>query len=314
VIEKEQANHELSRMATMNAVMNVILSVGKGVIGILAGSQALIADAIHSAADVVGSLAVIIGLRIARKPPDRDHPYGHGKAEIIASSIVSGFLLAAGLDVGYTSVEALFHAPAVPNITAAFAAFVAMLIKEVLYHYNYRLGQKYSSKSLIASAYDHRSDVFSSLAALIGIILSLVGRHFHFHWLLYMDKIAGAFVALLILKITIHIAKDSLQTLMDRVVLAEDQLTPYRTDILRVPGVREIDELRVRDHGQYVIVDVEISVDADISVASGHDIATDVKKQMVDTFERVQDVFVHVNPFYANPLSCSTNHREKETS
>ncbi|MFB5190103.1 cation diffusion facilitator family transporter [Alicyclobacillus fastidiosus] len=288
-----------NQVAYANAVVNVLLAVGKGIVGVLAGSEALVADAVHSAADLIGSLAVIIGLRIARKPPDEDHPYGHGKAELIASIIVAGFLVAAAVEVGYTSATSLFHKPTRPDSIAAYTAFAAMLVKECLYHFNIRLGRRLHSKSLIASAYDHRSDVYSSMAAFIGIGLSLLGSHLHIHVLLYMDSVAGIFVAILVLKMAIEIAKDSLQSLMDRVVLEEQDLAPYMEAVQSVQGVRCIDEIRVRDHGQYVIVDLEIGVDAHITVAAGHDIAARVRSEMRAEFDRIQDVFVHVNPYYS---------------
>jgi cation diffusion facilitator family transporter len=285
-------------MSYINALANVLLAVGKGIVGALAGSDALIADAVHSAADLVGSLAVIIGLRIAQKPPDEDHPYGHGRAELIAATIVSGFLVAASVEVAYNSIRSFFFAPTKPQLVAAGTAFAAMIVKEVLFRYNIRLGHKLNSKSLIASAYDHRSDVFSSFAAFIGILLSIVGLHLHIVWLRYMDAVAGVFVALLVLKMAIEIAKDSLQSLMDRVVLEEENLTPYMRAARSVPGVERIDDIRVRDHGQYVMVDIEIGVDADITVAAGHDIAAHVRATLRSEFELIQDVFVHVNPHY----------------
>lgn len=303
VDSRRDAHDKLHRIAWMNTVMNFVLALGKGIIGVVFGSQALVADAVHSAADVVGSLAVVIGLRIARKPPDEDHPYGHGKAEVIAASIVAGFLLAAGIQVGYESTKSLFFKPVVPSLIAAIAAFVAIVWKELLFRYNYRLGKRLNSKGLLASAYDHRSDVFSSLAALLGILLSILGHHLHIRLLLRMDAIAGILVAILVLKIAVHIAQDSLQTLMDRVVLDNADIAPYNKFISHVSGVLGIDDLRVRDHGQYVIIDVKICVDGQITVEAGHDIAREVKRQMMESFPRVHDVFVHINPFRGDETS-----------
>lgn len=286
-----------NRVAYANAVFNIILACGKGFVGVLAGSDALIADAVHSAADLIGSLAVIIGLRIARKPPDEDHPYGHGKAELIAATVVAGLLVAAGVEVGFSSATSFFKTPTKPEMVAAYVALVAMVIKEILFRVNYRLGKRLRSKSLMASAYDHRSDVYSSLAAFVGISLSVLGSYLHIEWLRYMDAAAGVFVALLVLKMAVNIAKDSLQSLMDRVVLEEENIAPYVKAAERVAGVRRIDEIRVRDHGQYVIIDIEIGVDGNITVASGHDIAADVRGVLRTEFTRIQDVFVHVNPY-----------------
>lgn len=288
------------RIAYLNAVMNVILALGKGLIGVVGHSDALIADAVHSAADLIGSFAVIVGLRIAEKPPDEDHPYGHGKAELIAAIIVAGFLVAASVEVGYTSAMSLVHKPKAPDVIAAYAALGAIVIKEILYQFNMRIGKRLRSKSLVASAKDHRSDVYASFAAFVGISLAILGAHFHIVWLRYMDGIAGVFVAILVFKMAIGIAKDSLNSLMDRVVLEEENLSPYRALVERVAGVRRIDAIRVRDHGQYFIVDLEIGVDANITVAAGHDIAAEVRRVMREERPRIQDVFVHVNPYYGD--------------
>lgn len=292
-----QGDNQARWAAWVGAAANVVLMIGKGVIGLLAGSQALFADAIHSAADVVGSLAVIIGLRIARKPPDEDHPYGHGKAELISSAIVALFLLGAGVEVAVSSLKSLFEVPHPPAMLAAWTAFAAIIVKEALFQYTMRLGHKLRSKSLVASAYDHRSDVFSSIAAFVGILLSEIGRSLGIRWLQHMDSAAGILVALLVLRIGYQIVQDSVQTLMDRTAPVKD-LQVYAECIEATSGVRRIDDLRVRDHGQYVIVDVEISVDADITVAAGHDIAAQVKHDLEQEFVRVSDVLVHVNPFY----------------
>lgn len=297
---ENQANRDKQAQtaAWTGALTNVALTAAKGFVGITSGSRALTADAVHSAADVVASLAVIIGLRIARKPPDEDHPYGHGKAELIATAIVAVFLVAAGLEVGYGAVRSLFVAPHVPSWIAAGTALVAIVIKEWLFRYNFKLGKQLNSKSLLASAYDNRSDVVSSLAAFLGIVLSIVGGFLHWSWLRYADGVAGAVVAVFVLRMAVEIARDSLHMLMDRVVVSDHDLTPYREFISAVSGVRGIDDIRVRDHGQYVIVDVKIAVDANIRVADGHEIARNVKVRMIEEVPRVQDVFVHVNPFY----------------
>ncbi|SHJ55568.1 cation diffusion facilitator family transporter [Alicyclobacillus tolerans] len=286
-----------ARIAWINTLLNILLTFGKGIVGVITGNEAIIADAVHSGADVVGSVAVVVGLRIARKPPDDDHPYGHGKAELIAASIVAGFLIAAALEVAYSSLRSLFFPPIQPDWLAAWTAFISMLVKESMFQVNIRIAKKKRSQSLMASAYDNRSDVYSSLAALLGILLSLLGRYLHWVWLMQMDGVAGAVVAILVVKMALKIARDSLQPLMDRVVLEDADLTPYRESIEHSSGVCHIDDLRVRDHGSYVVVDVEISVDANLTVAEGHQIAASLRQSMKANFPRILDVFVHVNPY-----------------
>jgi cation diffusion facilitator family transporter len=295
------SGHEDHRQAQAGAwasvIVNLLLTAGKGAVGVFAGSRALVADAVHSAADLAGSIAVIVGLMVARKPPDADHPYGHGKAELISSGIVAGLLAAAGLEVAVGAVMSLFRPAEQPQVLAAWVAAAAVVVKEVMFQYNYRLGKRLHSQSLIASAMDHRSDVLSSLAALVGILLSRAGAEWQVHWLVRMDAVASLVVAVLIFKMGYEIAKDAVHVLMDRVVEGE-QVKTYEDVILSVPGVAHIDELRVRDHGRYVVIDVKISVDARMSVAEGHGIAAEVKERLITRLPRVLDVLVHVNPCY----------------
>lgn len=258
---------------------------------------------------MVGSVAVLIGLRVARKPPDEDHPYGHGRAELISSAIVAIALLVAAIQVFYESIHALFEKPAMPEAAAAWAAAISVVLKEFLYQYNFWLGRRIQSKGLLAAARDHRSDVYSSAAALVGILLSLVGKWTHHKWLLHMDAAAGALVALLVFKMGYDIARDSVQTLLDGVLEGGD-LAPYERLIERVSGVEHIDSLNVRDHGHYVIVDVKISVDAHISVLEGHGIAARVKQQLLESDPRVQDVFVHVNPYFEQETETKEEYHE----
>jgi cation diffusion facilitator family transporter len=294
--EKEE-QHQVARGAWSSLIVNAVLTVGKGAVGLSTGSRALLADAVHSAADLVGSLAVMIGLKVARKPPDEDHPYGHGKAELISSGVVAGLLVAAAIDVGYNAIRSLWQPVPDPSWVSALAAFVAILVKEWMYRYNYRLGKRLNSKSLMASALDHRSDVFSSIAALIGIGLSLLGKAMGVDWLLHMDGVAGAVVAVLVLRIGYEISRESVQLLMDRVILDGEYIAAYERVIHSVAGVQQMDALRIRDHGRYLMADVKISVDANITVADGHQIAVGVKHALMVDFPRLQDVLVHVNPY-----------------
>ncbi|WP_026960841.1 cation diffusion facilitator family transporter [Alicyclobacillus herbarius] len=303
------ADRQLQIAAWSGLVVNVALTLSKAVIGLNADSRALLADAVHSGADVFGSLAVMVGLRVARKPPDADHPYGHGKAELLSSAVVAAVLVLVALQVGYDSIRSLFASVNPPSPPAAWMAAAAIVVKEILYQYFHRLGKRLNSQSLLASAVDHRSDVFASLAALVGIVLAIVGEQTGVRGLLYMDGVAGAVVALLVLKMGYDLARETAQPLMDR-VLEGEEMTPYQTCVRRVAGVRRIDELRVRDHGQYVIVDVKIGVDAEITVAHGHAIAADVKQVLMHEFPRVLDVLVHVNPYYAEDAQDPRRDRE----
>jgi cation diffusion facilitator family transporter len=282
--------------AWVGIVGNLALAAAKLMIGLAAKSQALIADAVHSASDVVGSVAVLIGLRAAERPPDEDHPYGHGKAESIAAIIVSVLLALVGFEIGSASVQSLFMPLEAPGVIAVWAAIGSMIIKEWMFRYKYNLGKKLNSQSLIANAWEHRSDVYSSFAALIGIGGAILGERYNIPWMLYLDPIAGVFVSALVLKMAYHIMMESIHSTLDHVLHEEDTLD-LREAIEAVPGVIRIDSLRAREHGHYQIVDVKISVDPHITVEEGHRIGKQVKQELMTRFSAVRDVFVHINPY-----------------
>jgi cation diffusion facilitator family transporter len=282
--------------AWVGIVGNLLLAGIKLVIGIWAKSQALIADAVHSASDVAGSVAVLIGLRAAERPPDEDHPYGHGKAESIAAIIVSVLLALVGFEIGRASVLSLFAPLEAPAMMAVWAAIGSMIVKEAMFRYKYNLGKKLNSPSLIANAWEHRSDVYSSFAALIGIGGAILGDWLGISWLVYLDPIAGIFVSVLVLRMAYHILMESIHNTLDH-VLHEEETVDLRKAIEGVQGVIRIDSLRAREHGHYQIVDVKLSVDPYITVEEGHSIGKLVKQTVLQRFEDVRDVFVHINPY-----------------
>ncbi|SMO38601.1 cation diffusion facilitator family transporter [Melghirimyces algeriensis] len=293
-------NEERMRQAETGAwvgiIGNFILALLKGIVGVIADSRALVADAVHSASDVIGSLAVLIGVRVARTPPDEDHPYGHGKAETIAAIIVSVLLGAVGAEIGYGSFEALFQPAVSPGILAVVAALVSMLAKEGMFQYKYRLGKKIGSQAIIANAWEHRSDVYSSLAALIGIGGAILGGKLDIPLLIYLDPVAGILVSILVLRMAYQLAKESIHNTLDHVLHEEDAQELVET-VAGVKGVLRVDELRAREHGFYVIVDVKVAVDPKITVEEGHRVGKRVKSTLIDRFSHVSDVMVHINPY-----------------
>ncbi|MHB1683383.1 MAG: cation diffusion facilitator family transporter [Bacilli bacterium] len=300
---------EQDRQALYSIALNIVLTALKGVVGVLAHSDALLADAAHSGADVAGSLAVWVGLRVARRPADADHPYGHGKAEWIAASLVAVLLLLAGLDVVYASIRQFYMPPPVaPESVAFFTAVFAIVAKEVMYRYQVSLARRLGSPALLAGAKDHRSDVYSSLAAAAGILLAVIGNRIHVRALLYADPIAGLIVALVVVWIGYRLATDSFTSLMDKVLDAKATGGMLQV-VEQVPGVLRVDVLRARSHGPYVVVDIKVSVDAEATVFAGHQIAKGVKTQIMEHFDEVSDVLVHVNPFLADePGTHDGNH------
>lgn len=285
-----------SRLSSASMLVNVLLTLLKAVVGVLAHSDALLADAAHSFADVVGSVAVIVGLRVARRPADQDHPYGHGKAEVIAASLVAILLILAGLDVVYASIHAFFGAMKAPDVIALYTALLSIVVKEVLYRYQIHIGRRSHSPALIAGAADHRSDVYASIAAAIGIGISELGWIMHKTVLLYADPAAGLIVAVVVVWVGYRLAKESFTSLMDQ-VLDQETTRQIAERVSSVVGVRRVDDLRIRSNGSYWVVDVKVSVNPDITVAEGHTIGKAVKLGLTQEFTQVYDVFVHVNPY-----------------
>ena len=281
--------------AIVGIIVNIFLAAFKFIIGTYANSKALIADGVNSATDVAGSLAVYFGLRAAKQPPDEDHPYGHGKAESIAAIIVAVLLLLVGIEIGKSSIESFFAPIHPPKIVAILALAISIVIKEGMFRYNYRLGKQLNSSALIANAYDHRSDVYSSFAALIGIGCAILGGKLNIDWLIYGDPVAGVVVSVLVLITAWKLGKESIHNTLDHVLHDED-IQHFKDVVAEFPEVKEIGELHAREHGHYVIIDLKISVDPYITVEEGHRIGKRVKEKLLKE-NHVQNVFVHINPF-----------------
>ncbi|AIE60862.1 cation diffusion facilitator family transporter [Bacillus methanolicus] len=294
-MEKVERFKKAEFAAIVGVAGNILLAIVKSVIGIYANSKALIADAVHSASDIAGSLAVYIGLRAAKRPPDEDHPYGHGKAESIAAIIVAILLLLAGIEIGKSSVEAFFDPIEPPKMIAVAAVIISIIIKEWMFRYKYNLGKKLNSNALIVNAYEHRSDVYSSIAALIGIGASIIGGKMGIDWLEYADPLAGVIVSMMVLKMAWNLGKESIHNTLDHVLHDEDT-EELRKIIENVPEVKKIDMLHAREHGHYVIIDLKISVDPLMTVEEGHRVGKRVKKKLLDV-ANVQNVLVHINPY-----------------
>src|SRR5699024_1853792 len=278
-------------------IVNIFLAIIKAIGGILSGSRALIADALHSASDIVGSVVVLFAVKIANKPPDKEHPYGHGKAENVASIIVALLLIFVGFEISLSSTKILFgEKPPAPGTIALVILIISIIIKEILFQYKYWLGKKYNSSALISEAWHHRSDSLSSLAALVGVGLAIIGEKYEIDLLLYGDAIAGIIVSIIVIKVGYELARDSSNVILEQ-VLSDKEIEKYIDTVLDIDGVKEIDELLARTHGQYVIIDIKLSVDASITVLEGHDIAVFVKNALMETYPEVEDVLVHINPY-----------------
>ncbi|MCP8967287.1 cation diffusion facilitator family transporter [Ectobacillus ponti] len=294
-MEKDARYKEAQRSVVISIAANISLSIIKAIIGYFGNSRALLADAMNSASDVGGSIAIFLGLRAAKQAPDEDHPYGHGKAEPVAAMIVAVLMAIVGLETASSSIQAFREELAPPEAVALIAVAVAIVVKELLFRYQYSLGKRIRSDAVMANAHEHRADVFASSAALVGISAALAGGYFGIDWLLYADPAAGLVVALLILRMAWKVGSEAAHSTLDH-VMHEEEAAPMREKASRVAGVKRIDSFYAREHGYYVIIDVKVSVDPHITVEAGHRIGKRVKEVLMEE-EHVQNVFVHINPY-----------------
>jgi cation diffusion facilitator family transporter len=271
-------------------VSNVALAIFKLLAGIFGFSYAMIADAIHSLSDCLATGTVYVGLRIGEKPPDESHPYGHGNAETIAAFLVALIILATGVFVGISAIHLIadkqFETPAT---IALAAAVISIVTKEGMFRYTLNVGKRNNSPALIANAWDHRSDAYSSVAALAGIVGARLGFQ-------YLDPIAGLMVSALIVKMSFTLLRSNVGILMDERP-EPAVLDRVRALVLQVSGVQAIDNVRVHRRGSTLTIDIEVAVDGSISVEQGHWCASEVKNKLVNRVEHVQDAVVHVNPY-----------------
>lgn len=277
---------------------NIFLTVGKISVGLVFSSPVLLADGVHNAGDVIATGAALGSMQISKRPADEDHPYGHGKAEVLASGIVGLILAVASFYMAYHAVTSLFEEPHPTSYIALLAAFISLVWKYWLYRYTIKLGRATNSKGLLATAYDHLADVYASIAAVLGISLSLIGEHYGIDYLSYGDPIAGIIVSYFVLKLAIDIGKEATNVLMETTV-SKEKLDDFCRIIQSIEHVKRIDRVRARDHGHYILVDVRVSIPAELTIQEGHDISREIKQSIMKRHADVDEVLVHLNPFYA---------------
>jgi cation diffusion facilitator family transporter len=280
-----------ARVALLGLFINVLVATAKITAGIFGNAYVLIADGIESTLDIAGSVIIWGGLKVAARPPDATHPYGHGKAEPIAAVVVAIGVLVAALGIAVQSVRELFlphHGPAPFTLVVLI---IVVVVKEVLYRYVIRLGRDVESTALQTDAWHHRTDALTSIAAFIGISVALIGGE---AWQ-GADDWAALFACGLIGANGYRLLKPALYEIMDTAPRGEI-IDRVRTAAAAVSGVIEIDKCFARKMGLSFYVDLHIKVNGNISVREGHDIAHQVKRAIQQTDSRIADVLVHVEP------------------
>jgi cation diffusion facilitator family transporter len=277
-----------TRAIIIGAIANLLLSLFKLAGGILGNSVALVADAIHSLSDLITDIIVLFTHRIGQMPQDADHPYGHGRAETIGAAIIGLLIIATGIGVIHETLGALSEEPGqTPGWLAATAAFLSILINEGLFQYTLRVGKATQSPSLIANAWHHRTDAISSVAALIGIVGASQG-------FLFMDPLAGAVVGGLIVKVGIDITREGVRDLMDT-ALSDEHTQKIHSILKEIPEVLHFHDLRTRVIGGEFLIDLHILVEPEMTVTEGHRVAEIARRNLINAFDNIQDVLVHVD-------------------
>ncbi|MBS4171849.1 cation diffusion facilitator family transporter [Bacillus sp. FJAT-49736] len=285
------------RVAWISVWSNLFLTVGKIIAGWFGRSDAVLADGIHSAADVFASIIVLLVIKVANKPADEDHPYGHGKAEVIVSGVVGILLFLISFYILYEGITGFFHPIEPPRLLAMWIAILSYIIKVLLYKWSYKVAKQNSSKAIEAIALDHKADIVASIAAAIGVFISFLGIHFDMKILLYGDKVASIFVAYLIFKISKEMLNEAFQILIERNIDMEI-IQGYISIISEFEEVRRIDKIRAREHGNYILVDLRISVDHFKTIKEGHDLSRKIKQKLMEKNDNIREVLIHLNPYF----------------
>lgn len=281
-----------NKVSMITIIGNVALSVIKLIAGIIAHSNAMISDAVHSASDVFSTIVVMIGIKLASKKSDKEHPYGHERLECVAAIVLAIVLFITGLGIGMEALKNIVSGDydnlMIPGILALIAAILSIVTKEGMYWYTRYYAKKIDSSALMADAWHHRSDAFSSIGALIGIGGARLGFPI-------MDSIASLVIFVFIVKAAFDIFKDAMDKMVDHSCdeAMENQL---RDCIMRNDKVLGLDLLQTRIFGNKIYVDVEIQADGSLTLREGHKIAETVHDDIERTFPKVKHIMVHVNP------------------
>ncbi|HPY53343.1 MAG TPA: cation diffusion facilitator family transporter [Treponemataceae bacterium] len=289
----EKTNEQIAmKVSRISIIGNIILSGFKLFAGIFAQSAAMISDAVHSMSDVFSTIIVMIGIKLANKKSDKEHPYGHERFECVAAIVLAAVLFATGAGIGWSGIKKAIAGNygdlAIPGILALVAAIVSIIVKEAMYWYTRGAAKRINSSALMADAWHHRSDAFSSVGSFAGIFGARLGFPI-------LDPLACIIICLFILKAAIDIFRDAVGKMTDR-ACDDETIAKMRDLILSQKSVEGIDGLKTRLFGDKIYMDVEIRVDALVRLEEAHLVAQAVHDVIEEQFPKVKHCMVHVNP------------------
>ena len=277
------------RVLKVTLAANIFLALLKIIVGFLASSAALVADGFHSISDIASSAGVLIAVAFASRPPDDNHHYGHGQAEPLAAVMIGMILFITASLLAYNMVGNLLAGEvSIPGTMALYAAFISIVVKELMYRYTIKAGEETDNQALKADAWHHRSDAYSSIAALIGIAAARLG-----FW--FLDPVAGIVVAVMVFKVGYEILEEGFITLLGKAP-AGKKIQEIKEQIIEVDGVEEILDVKGRYNGPVLYLDIKIAVPPALTVEEGHEIAARVKSMLLEKYVEAEEVLVHVDP------------------
>jgi len=292
ITDAKERERIATRVSFVGIAGNVILTVFKLIAGVVAHSGAMVSDAIHSASDVFATLVVLLGVKVGSRAPDKEHPYGHERFECLAAIAVAIFLFMAGMMIGYAGIQKIFFTEEsqleVPGALALIAAGASIVIKEGMYWYTIKAARRIDSAALKASAWDHRSDAFSSIGSFVGIFGARSGFP-------RLDAIASLVICVMIVKVGISILLEAVDKIVDHACSAEVE-QEIREAIQIIDTRLGVDTLRTREFGDKCYVEVEISLPGDLTLKEAHDVGHVVHDSIEAKFPKVKHCTVHLNP------------------
>ncbi len=281
----------IMKVSNITILGNIVLFVLKLCAGVFGHSKAMISDAIHSLSDIISTIVVIVGVKIAAKKSDKEHQYGHEKYECIAALLLAYMLFSVSVFIGYNGIKDIInhnYLHTLPNVFSLIMAIVSILGKETMYRYTIKYAKKLKSDALKADAWHHRSDALSSIGALIGIAGSMCGIKF-------LDSLASIIIALFIIKVSIDIFIDAVNKVIDKACDIETE-NKIKKIIKKNKNVIAIDDLKTRIFGPRIYVDCEISLDEDMTLKQSHAIAEKIHDKLEKEIKQIKHCMIHVNP------------------
>lgn len=287
---------EIRKVTLVGSVINLVLLIFKFVAGIVGHSAAMIADAVHSLSDFITDIIVLVFVHISGKPEDESHAYGHGKFETMATLIIGVILLAVGVGIfvnGASSIIDSFkgNIPPSPGKAALIAAAISIVSKELLYRYTVRVGQRLNSQAVVANAWHHRSDAYSSIGTLLGI----GGAIFLGEGWQVLDPLAAVVVSLFIVSVAFQLVKPCVDDLLEKSLPAETEQR-IKDIILSFPEIGSPHHLRTRRIGNNIAIEVHIRMDGNLSLNEAHRLTTNVEKRLKEEFGEGTHIGIHMEP------------------